>query len=679
MRFFFPLLCLLCLRPVAAGGAASGRWWCDELQCYHEDYAYVEAIIIVCLVILAVLFDSLHHSLEHFADHSYFYGKLQTATPDAKGSHAMHGPSLRLVKQRTPLFKHWVNRLSQEFMVLGFLAFTVFVFREVGGFEWVVHAFPPEEKPSVHLPQTAEDWLHMVENVHMKLFLGMLIYFLVVLKVVNGCVKHVEFWEEMRILRRNSSSSDDTGEFSSTSAALDHTQLRRYGRWRNYFTQSVVNWRETRPQLYEETLKRLSLWSSDTPSQSRFQRTLDENFPFSAYLAYSVRECCKDTVEVHRITWAAVIVLFSVFAIIHRHTKLILLHFMPVFIVGAFVLLFCVGHLVSTFRERVESAGSHAAHVAAAAEKSERNRTMSFDVESGDSVTLQDVSAGFHERHNTELWVFRTLQICLFVLSYSCARTVGDANDWRYRTTEVLAVGCAFVVLFLVLGGLLPKYVPNFAALMAMPPYCDQKNVDTFFEVLDEYAIQHGIEPAEEKLHIAGSVRPCFLADKPRATPTQENLDAKSAYASFDAAIGTLMQQHHQLAGQVQDLQSSCWKPQTQIMDAAPSQCYSAKPLSCELGMMKVQMARLEALVQAQNCQHPGLNVPSPKDAKSSPSRAVRRWAGSNSTSDLQFFIDPSISHSQMHLERHVQFAGSTRETDEASQDIEAGGVANQN
>jgi len=594
---------LLSQECVAGGGE---RWWCNREYCQESDYAFVEAITIILLVILAMLFEVVHHSIDHFADRSYFYGKLQAVAPDSHGKTHSHSFQPRAVKRRIPLFKHWVNRLSKELMVLGFLAFLVFVFREAGGFEWLVKLFPPKNS-DLMVPKTAEDWLHMVENVHMKLFLGMIIYFLVILRVVNGCVKHVEFWEEMAILRRNGKAEDATMISSqSTSGAIElNTRLQRYSRWCFYFTQSVIAWRETRPKLYEETLRRLKLLSCDTPTQSRVQRALDDTFPFSAYLAYSVRDCCKDTVDVHPTTWAAVLVLFSIFAIIHRYAKLILLHFMPVFIVGAFILIFAVGFLVGRFRKHVESEGTCVVRM-----NSERGKTMKEFELTHVSEHIQDAVHGystsdagsvdperltttcsyistnrclypavssdgldsmesfsFHERYSTEMWVFRALQIVLFVLSYACARTVGDFNDWRRVPLEVLATSSGFLVLFLLLGSLLPKHVPNFAALMAMPPYVDNQNVQTFFEVLDEYSAD---------LANDGSAPPPFLLNRHRMAATAKNhTEVKKVRPRLDATVVGLTAQQHQLSGET-DSQSA---------------------LNAELAMMKLHMARLEGLV----------------------------------------------------------------------------------
>jgi len=54
------------------------------------------------------------------------------------------------------------------------------------------HCFPPGD---IRLPATRDDWLHMVELVHMKLFLGMIIYFSSMLRIVQGSISDMRRWD----------------------------------------------------------------------------------------------------------------------------------------------------------------------------------------------------------------------------------------------------------------------------------------------------------------------------------------------------------------------------------------------------------------------------------------------------------------------------------------------------
>lgn len=509
---------LLALQPsgALAGGGGDGRWWCDDVECHTSDYAYLESVVVIFLVLIAMLFEATYHLLVHIAERTYSYGKLAAVEPEELGnSHHTLIYRKKRSKHREddrsiPLFKNYVDRFAEEFMIIGFLACLIFILREMTFFELIHRWFSFSSE--VHLPRTPEEWLHAVESAHIKLFVGMVIYFALISTVVNGCVKSISEWEEMRILRRQN--------FAERSTAIDNTKLRNYSLWRLYFISSVIGWQEKRPTLYSETWAHLTSYG-DVRHDTTFRDLLDDRFYFSAYLAYSVRACCKDTVDIHHTTWAAVLVVLVTFAILHRYGNLDLLPLMPVFIAGALILLLSLRQLVKLFRRRVERTGTRAVHCigqcppdtveAEVARKSEarksgvarrvsdHGRPRATTATGATGYTMGAVSTlyeqqldelkegglGFHERHSTELWVMRVLQMFLFVICYVCARTVGDPSNWRERPQLVLGMTSGFLILFMILAVLLPTYVPLFAALMAMPPYVDTANLKDFFEVLD--------------------------------------------------------------------------------------------------------------------------------------------------------------------------------------------------
>merc|ERR1719387_155906 len=81
--------------------------------------------------------------------------------------------------------------MGGELMVLGFLAFLVWTFNQAGGFDRVAEA----TASSARLPTSGPDYLHMMEAVHMHLFLGMVAYFGVLAVVVRGGMAQNRLWE----------------------------------------------------------------------------------------------------------------------------------------------------------------------------------------------------------------------------------------------------------------------------------------------------------------------------------------------------------------------------------------------------------------------------------------------------------------------------------------------------
>jgi hypothetical protein len=80
-----------------------------------------------------------------------------------------HTPGLYLVR----LFE----RFSEELMVLGFIAFCVWLCSRGGVFHNVVGRYDSSNPLRAYGPPTGGELLHVVEDVHMHLFIAMLIFF----------------------------------------------------------------------------------------------------------------------------------------------------------------------------------------------------------------------------------------------------------------------------------------------------------------------------------------------------------------------------------------------------------------------------------------------------------------------------------------------------------------------
>ncbi|CAK0879430.1 unnamed protein product, partial [Prorocentrum cordatum] len=498
------------LAPAAGAGGEEAKWWCDEgsdgsEECHLHEYSFVETCILIVLVCMALLFEAVHHFFKERVSTSYHYGQLQTGTGrrhfngihTSAGAGHVPGSSRHLhVEYTTPLWKHWFSRLCAEIMVLGYIAFLIFISREAGLFDALITAFPSEAS-AIHVPPTSADWLHMVELVHMKLFLGMLIYFMLVSQIVSGSVKTIRAWEEMRILRvAGAARSTLAMRNESRLRGFENTAVKKYGRWRTYFITDVLTWRRKRPSLHTEVLRALALDSLPRVPVGRLHEALEDNFAFSAYLAYSVCSCTTDTVEIHSFTWFAVILVLLTFAALHRLASVVLLDVVPMFIVAAFLVLGALWLLVRSFQVRVDASGRLAmslsrrnlADEAARGSWALRARSAADGIaeRSGAQGTADDGAAqAMHE--DSAVYTLRLLQVILFVCAYACARTLGDPADWKSRPDRVVVVCCVFGIVFLLLGSMLPGLVPTFAALMAMPPYVDRQNAGLFLAVLAEH------------------------------------------------------------------------------------------------------------------------------------------------------------------------------------------------
>merc|ERR1712187_891429 len=80
--------------------------------------------------------------------------------------------------------------------------------------------------------------------------------------------------------------------------------------------------------------------------------------------------------------------------------------------------------------------------------------------------------------------ILRWLQGFIFMLAYGFARTLADLHDWKEYFHLTLIYALIYAVIFAVFMVALPKYVPTFLQLMAIPPFVDEDNLAVLFSVL---------------------------------------------------------------------------------------------------------------------------------------------------------------------------------------------------
>jgi len=366
------------------------------------------------------------------------------------------------------LVKELVNRAGGEFMSLGFLAFCVFLFNVTGGFAFLARRLHSGE---LRFPATESDWLHMVEIVHIKLFVGMIVYFLMISRIISGSVRRIRKWERLRlrrikhqhVLRTTSQSS-----LRSTPSSIPDTDLAKYMHWRSYFLARVLSWRTDFPGTFEQICQDLAIDPESPGAQNRLSELVEERFSFGAYLALNVERGVRDSIQVHKLTWFVMLCLFAVFACLCRFARVnMMTSGTPVCIAMAVGILAMMQWLACYKQKRISSF-----------DPDEPGPAM------GRTPTDYGRSKGVHRQYSTEIIALRIFQIVLFLLCYVFSRTVLDLNDWGHHFYATLMYCSLFALLFASLAHFLPRQVPLFLALMALPPYVDRCNLMAFCEII---------------------------------------------------------------------------------------------------------------------------------------------------------------------------------------------------
>ena len=152
-------------------------WYATE-----DERAFTENMILVSMILFAVLFEN----LEAWA----------TLAVGGNISHPQHQRAEcvdHALEDSEPVFNFNLilfNRLSGEFMVLGFIAFLVWSSSRSGFLELCMSNVSPDDLG----PYDATSLLHIMEDVHMALFFAMCLYFAVLFRAIKAAADASEEW-----------------------------------------------------------------------------------------------------------------------------------------------------------------------------------------------------------------------------------------------------------------------------------------------------------------------------------------------------------------------------------------------------------------------------------------------------------------------------------------------------
>jgi len=254
--------------------------------------------------------------------------------------------------------------------------------------------------------------------------------------------------------------------------------LKEHLKRREYLIGRMKEWETDRPEAWETALEKLNLKEETCDLTEKFHEAVHARFSFSSYLALNLENGVKDSIVIHHSTWLGIILLMGVFAILHRFAKVDILQLLPWFLGASCVVLLLMVVVSKVQHRRLSNLSNVNERPESHAAKEDRAKTW-----------CEQVST-IHQRCSSETTMLQSLQVCLFLLSYCFARIVVDRNNWQNEQTfaQTLRTCAAYVLLFLVLAYFLPRLVPNFLAVTALPPFVDPKNLEILFSrLLDDH------------------------------------------------------------------------------------------------------------------------------------------------------------------------------------------------
>jgi len=179
-------------------------------------------------------------------------------------------------------------------------------------------------------------------------------------------------------------------------------------------------------------------------------------FPLWKYLILNIRLTMAGLLEFSWTMWIPVVASFSCFMVLHRSAHMGYVRIM----VGFTVLLVAIIIAIALITKKM-------------------SQMLSADYK----PHADDKHDSIHETMNTESILLCVFQFALFFMCYGIARMICQPWMWQLHFWPVLGLTIAALVNVVVFILLVSPALPSFCAVMALPPFVDEHNLDVMLHV----------------------------------------------------------------------------------------------------------------------------------------------------------------------------------------------------
>lgn len=408
----------------------------------------MEAASTAAMLCVAVAFEHIYHHLLHLAEHSFLYGQAMLSHEDKHAclERAIFTKPLRLILYA---------RMGGEFMVLGFLAFTIWACNQSGVFD----ALAVVRVAGLRLPTTGSDYLHKLEEVHMQLFVAMILYFALCLVIVlsaDARIKEFEYCRGAWVEQLQHGHANDLEN--------DPARLRAFKYWRGHFLtgalKEIYKWKNLETAAFKEIMHSMKM---DKDIGSIDHKDLEEvftnRFSFCSYLVFSLCSATMYIVNMSDKTILSIVIVKLLMALLHRFGKQELSNISPILCGLCFLFLLLIYYITAIFKKSL-------AHKTV-----QPIRGLSWLPE-----VVETVSA----RCDPSRLIISIMQILMFFLCHAWSGYLISNAYWAAIFTEgdtgKLGSALFYVSSLIGLAWIIPRIVPDFAVVMSLPPFFSRGN-----------------------------------------------------------------------------------------------------------------------------------------------------------------------------------------------------------
>jgi len=397
---------------------------------------------------LAIVFEHVYHHLLHMAEHSFVYGQGMMS------HHERHAHQERAIFSK-PLRLILFSRMGGEFMVLGFLAFTIWTSNQQN----VFNELADMGDAGIRLPLDGSTYLHLMEEVHMQLFVANVLYFALCFVIVLAADQKIKDFEYCR-----SAWVDQIMEGMPGIQESDPKMLKAFKYWRKHFldgcVKEIFNWQTEQPETFGEIMHSMKVEKEiGTITMEDLMVVFTGRFSFCSYVVFSLCSTVIYIINMSVNTMLAIICLKSVLAFFHRFAEIPYFQFSAVLSLMVFLFLLLVYYVTSLFKDTL------------AEEEIKGIRGLSW-------------LPGFVDRWSARIDLSRlmlsVMQVLCFFLCHAWAGYMISKDFWNdcFQKGEVdkIVYALTYIILLLALASIVRFIIPDFAIVCALPPFFSINN-----------------------------------------------------------------------------------------------------------------------------------------------------------------------------------------------------------
>lgn len=504
-------LCLTEDRDLAAGPP----WYETETE-----YAFMEAFVLMLLVMVVLIFEKLEHFIEHWLEEDHHHKTTTDETDILAHVHLAHhhnqkGPKYLPKEKFFPLL---FGKMKDELSVMGFTALLIWIVRTGGAFDYKL-----DDRTFGLSPKDGYDMLHLVEDVHVHLFVAMVLYFFCVAWLVNILVMHFlepmegfECWFLKLETELRQMPEKDRGMYLRSKISEERdAEMTQNNTWMKYlFEPSYIATAGGYLDFKAYVVATVAKYFAHVHIVTFNSTHLEE------YMARTINKQVQAISEFSVQCWMGVL---SVAAI---YMAFCAVGVNPVWVTGGLVccffgvLAYIYKYVVCNMQPVIRRTHGSVASMLGECETSvalshnRRRQSLARMVEEGNVEIVVPHAHAIHERVNTELILGKAVQVFLLLLCFCTARMV--CSPRLYKGAEYGGIlqseEMNIMWLSLFLTGILalivlvvPVIVTRGWLLMAVPPYFAPGNQSMFIEVLDDYPDGYEASEASQFLTPAAS------------------------------------------------------------------------------------------------------------------------------------------------------------------------------